>query len=199
MKSLIIIGAGGHSKQCIEIAELMGYINIKLYDDFKNGFILGYEIINEIDEFYSINCDFFIGIGDNKTRKIIHEKFIDLNFINLIHPKANISKYSKIGKGNYIGFQTNILQDTIIGSFNILNDMCCIAHDSTLGNYNHTSIHSFMAGNSHIGDGNFICGHAMIIPSKTMGNWNILGANSTLLKDCSDDNVLVGNPAKKIK
>lgn len=195
MNPLIIIGAGGHSKQCIEIAELMGYTDIKLFDDIKEGFVLGYEIIKEIiDE----TGDFFIGIGDNGARKIIYERFIDFNFINLIHPKANISKYSIIGKGNYIGCQTNILQSTTIGSFNILNDMSCIAHDCKIGDFNHTSMFSFMAGNSHIGDGNFVCGHAMLLPSKRMGNWNILGANSTLLKDCSDENLLVGLPAKII-
>src|SRR5579871_4458272 len=151
MKSLIIIGAGGHAKQCIEIAELMGYTDIKLFDDYKEGNLLGYKIVKEIKE---ITCDTFIAIGDNSTRKLIHENFKDMNFVNLIHPKANISKYATIGIGNYIGFQTNILQDVIIGSFNILNDMSCVAHDSTIGNYNHISMYSFMAGNSHIGDGN---------------------------------------------
>ena len=194
MRTLIIIGGGGHSKQCIEIAELMGYTSIKIYDDFKNGFILEYEIINIIIE----NCDIFIGIGDNRTRKLFHEKFKHMNFINLIHPKSNISKYSEIGLGNYIGCFTNILQNVKIGSFNILNDMSCIAHDCSIGDYNHVSINSVMTGNTHIGNGNFLCASTTIIPSKKMGDWNILGANSTLLKDCENNNILVGSPAKII-
>lgn len=192
MNSLIIIGAGGHGKQCIEIAELMGYTNIKIFDDYKEGNLLGYNIIKEIEN----NSDCFIAIGDNNIRKKFHERYKNMNFVNLIHPKANVSKYAIVGVGNYIGCQTIIMQDVNIGSFNIINDMSCVAHDCTIGDYNHLSIFSFMAGNSHIGNYNFICGHAMILPEKTIGNFNTLGANSTLLKSCEDGNILVGTPAK---
>lgn len=194
MKSICIMGAGGIGKQCIEVAQLMGYKYIFIFDQFKKGKCLGYEITSKAPTYCD---DYFIGIGDNKQRKNLHEQFPYFNYTNLIHPKAYVSKYAALGEGNYIGFGTSILQDTKVGNFNIINESSCIAHDCEIGNYNHVSVHGFLAGNVKIGNLNFICGHGVLIPGVKLGNDNILGANSTLIKSFESDNsTLIGSPAK---
>jgi acetyltransferase EpsM len=199
---LRIFCAGGHAKQCIEIAELMGYSDIIVMDDNKTGNILGKRISRPSEVVDSADVDaahYFIAVGDNMVRKTIYNRYPHLHYINLIHPQACISKYSVLGIGNYVGCATVILQDARVGSFNILNDLSCVAHDCRIGNFNHVSIHALMTGQSSIGDGNFLCGHAVIIPKISMGNWNILGASSTLLRPGESNQTWVGLPARPLQ
>jgi sugar O-acyltransferase (sialic acid O-acetyltransferase NeuD family) len=189
---LYLIGGGGHCKQCIEIAELMGYTDITVIDDYRTEPVLGRPVIRMPDV---VDGHAFITIGDNRVRKQIYERRPDLNYVNLIHPRSSVSKYSRMGVGNYIGCHAVLLQDSVIGSFNILNDVSCVTHDCRIGDFNHVSIHGAMLGRTSIGNGNLVCGHGVIIPDVRMGDWNVLGAGSTLLKSCGDGLTLVGSPA----
>ena len=56
-----------------------------------------------------------------------------------------------------------------------------------------------ISGGVQIGIGNLIGTNATILQYKIIGNNNIIGASSLLNKDISDDNVMVGIPAKRIK
>ena len=200
MNTLIIIGAGGHAKQCIEIAELRGY-KIVVYDDVKKGKILDYEIYNDMD-YIDKNikkldkCKFFIAIGDNFIRKNLYEKYKNRRFINLIHPNSFVSRQCLFGVGNYVGSGVSLLQETEICNFNIFNDNCSVAHDCAIKNYNHISIGAVMTGNCTLGSYNFLCANSCMIPKTSMIDNNILGAGSTLLNNISSDSVFVGSPAR---
>jgi hypothetical protein len=49
------------------------------------------------------NYGFIMGIGDNKIRFKINEKYPKLNWINVISNRSIIAHDFKIGFGNYIG------------------------------------------------------------------------------------------------
>ena len=66
---LIIIGAGGHGKVCLDIAKNF-YKNVYFVDDNKKGEILSCKIISSVqDALKGEKCDFFVAIGDNKARE----------------------------------------------------------------------------------------------------------------------------------
>jgi len=193
---MFIFGAGGHTKQCIDIFENQKNIE-GIFDDNKTGYHYRYKIIDTIDnaiKYIDNKTELFIGIGDNLIREKIVKQYEGYNFINCISNKANISKTVKLGVGNYIGQNVSILSDVIIGDFNILNENCLIPHDCIIGNYNHISILTTLGGNVKIGNYNLLGLNSTIIPKITIGDNNIIGAGSVIIKNIENNNKIVGNP-----
>ena len=106
-KEIIIIGASGHARVCLDILLAVGKKVIGFADDDPslNGiFLNGYPILGEVREviskFDKKNIDFFIAIGNNNDRNNL-VNFLeknDINFsINIIHPCAIISSQVSIG------------------------------------------------------------------------------------------------------
>ena len=82
---LILIGAGGHCRSCIEVIESSGIFTIRgLLDTAgkKGGSVLGYQIIGSddmIELLVSAGCQFLITIGQidsPEKRKIIYKTLI---------------------------------------------------------------------------------------------------------------------------
>lgn len=74
MKKLLILGAGGHGRCCLDIARDMNiYDEICFLDDLHmNEVINDCEVIGTIDEmssYYPEYVDIFIAIGNNQLRK----------------------------------------------------------------------------------------------------------------------------------
>lgn len=71
--SLIIIGASGHGKVVADIALKMGrWKSISFLDDNqKLDEVLGMKVLGQVKDAaqYKETSDFFVGIGDNTTRK----------------------------------------------------------------------------------------------------------------------------------
>ena len=199
MEGIYLIGAGSHSKQIYDILLLRGIKILGIFDDKKDVFY-EHEIIGKVDEVYKLdkNVALFCGIGDNKIRKETFEKFPMYNWVNIVHPNCHISTTVKIGKGNYIGFNSYIGPDVIIGNGNIINEQAAVLHDAVLGNYNHISIKSSVGARNRIGHENFFGMHSLSIPDIHVGDNNIIGANTTIIREISSNLKLVGTPARYI-
>jgi UDP-hydrolysing UDP-N-acetyl-D-glucosamine 2-epimerase len=201
MKSIAIIGGGGHSRVIID-ALYESSENIKIigfYDDninceeYRNIKRLGkIDEINNKDEIYYI-C----GIGNLKIRKKIIEKLNGINWINVIHPSSIISDTVKLGKGIFINAGTIINSKAYIKNHCIINTNSVIEHDVSIG------------VNCHIAPSVTICGHVTIkeqtfigVGSKvinknskgfiTIGNNNFLNAGSLILHSTGDNMKIKG-------
>src|SRR5690625_1317689 len=114
MKDIVIIGSGGFCKQVIEIVEEINFIKPKynllgVIDDNEQKLdteILGKKVIGDTDYLNNYSKENMvygvIAIADGKIRKEISGKLLNVKWLNLIHPKAIVSNYSKLGIGNII-------------------------------------------------------------------------------------------------
>ena len=146
MEKVIVFGASGHAKVIIEAIELAGKYEIfGCIDSYKRQGhkILNYEVLgneNLLKELYTngINKG-IIAIGDNWTRHLMKERILkiipDFEFITVIHPKAIVSEYSKIGKGTVILSSAEINVDAEVGEFCIVNINANLGHDSIMKNF----------------------------------------------------------------
>ncbi|MDA9562016.1 acetyltransferase [Gammaproteobacteria bacterium] len=207
MKNLIIIGAGGHSRPAIEIANLQRkWKNIELIDINYKGpeSIMGSKIIGGLDKIPSLDnnkTDFFFAIGDNILRKSIFGKVQDLNinFTNLIHPKSEVSGFATIGVGNFIGPFSNIGPQVTIGNHNIINSFANIEHESSIGNYNHLGPSAIICGRSKIANKVFIGSNSTVIEKVSIPDGVIIGAGSVIINsNLEEEKKYAGIPIKRI-
>lgn len=197
---LLIVGAGGHGKVCIDVAEQMNlWEEIKLIDDHQTGFVLEKEIIGTtelIDTRLTKEYDFFVGIGDNQIRKNIFEKILKQkgNIVNLISRHSIISKYVEIGFGNLFMPLCVVNTDAKIGTGNIINTSVIVEHDVIIGDYNHLSPGSQVLGGACLENLNWLGASSLLFPGVSIESEIVLGAHSMIRESLQDSGlVIVGN------
>ena len=198
-----LIGAGGHSKQVIDILIENGYNIIGAFDNFKKGiFYRDIKVLGTIKEIINIapsNSNLFITFGDNNYRQEIYNNYKSIyKFINCISRRSTISSTCKLGYGNYIGNYSKLGEDCLIGNFNIFNEGCIIGHDNIIGDFNHFSLNSSLGGNIIVGNLNLFGINSSVIPKIKVYDNNIIGANSLVIKNINFNTTNVGVPTKII-
>lgn len=193
-KDIYIYGAGGHGKVVKDIAIDNGYNNIIFIDDGDNSHLF-FEDIK-----HNNHIPIALGIGDNKTRKLIFNKLQKYNFeiLSLVHSSAIILSNVKISNGVIIMPNVNINTDAIIQEGAILNTSCVIEHDCTIERFSHISVGALLAGEVKIGEDSFIGMGSRIIQSISIGKNNIIGAGSVVIRNSKDNQKMVGVPARSI-
>ena len=193
MKKLIIIGAGGHSKTCLEVAEsskiykVIGFLDNKSkFDNFFNRF----QIFNEkkLNLVLKITKNVHIGVGQIKSPKLrinLFKKYKKkgFKFPVLIHSSAYISKYSFINEGTLVGIYSVINANCKIGHNTIINNKSLIEHDSKIGNNCHISTGVIINGNCSIGDNTFIGSGSIISNNIDIGKNCIIGCGKIIKKN----------------
>lgn len=137
---LLIVGAGGHGRCCLNIAR-ESYDEIAFLDDNHiNERINDCKVIGAIDDiglYFSDYQDIIIVVGNNKLRKRITIKAVELgyNIVSLISKDSVISKYAKINQGVVIFSNAVVESNAFIGEGSIVTSNVTINHDATIEEY----------------------------------------------------------------
>ncbi len=180
-KPLILIGAGGHAKSCIDIIENENkYYIFGIIDRSKKKSFMGYKILggdNKLKTYIKKIKNIVIGIGqikDYKKRYRIFEKCKKIGFkLPIIKSRhSHVSKNVKIGEGTLIFHGVIVNSDAKIGKNCIINSKSLIEHDVEVGNNCHISTGCALNGSVKVGDNSFIgsgtiVSHAVNIKAKS--------------------------------
>ena len=199
-----ILGAGGHSKQVIDILleQDSQYRVAGVFDDAKEIGSLYYRGVVVLGDTGAAQeyldkdgtAMLFCGIGDNATRRRVVGKFDRTRFVNVVASNSCVSGTVVVGRGNYIGRFASVSADTCLGDFNILNDGCCVTHDVYMGHFNHLCPHGVLGGGVSVGDGNLIGTGATVNPRVRVLSYNTIGAGAAVVKDVCGGVTVVGVP-----
>jgi sugar O-acyltransferase (sialic acid O-acetyltransferase NeuD family) len=211
LKPIAIYGAGGFGKEVACVIERINLVTpaweiIGFFDDgvekgrsvSRFGEVLGgKEALNNWPSPLSV----VFAIGTPKILRVITSKLANdnLEFPNIIHPEAYFADPSsfKIGKGNIVVRGCSFSCDVTIGDFNQFNSISALAHDVSVGSYNVFMPLTRISGEAQIGDINFFGINAIVLQGIRIGNRTRIGANSVVIRKTKDDNLYLGNPAKR--
>ncbi len=205
-KELILVGYSGHGFVVADAA-ISSFMNLRYYSEIKmssnNPFEIEY-VGFESDEFFKgwdLDCDFILGIGNNRLREKIANLILskNRNVQNVIHHSALISNKVIIGNGNFIGKNVMINPLAIIGDFCIVNTGCIVEHECQLSNAVHIAPGAVLAGNVKVGNRSFIGANAVIKQGVVIGDDVVIGAGSVVVKDIPNGKTIVGNPGRELK
>lgn len=206
MKTVALIGYSGHAFVVAYVLrqsgyKLIGYFEKKSID--TNLLQLDY-LGFEGDEDFKLkirNTSVFPAIGNNQIRKrimmLIMEKGIRIALA--VSPKANLSNHIKIGTGTLVCPGVCINPFTIVGTGVILNTGAIIEHECSIGDFAHIAPGAVLAGNVHIGELSFIGANSVVKQGIKIGENVIIGAGAVVLKNIPDNEIWIGNPAKRVK
>lgn len=205
MKSLILIGGGGHCKSVIEVAESAGY-EIKgildMPDEVGKEVLPGHKVIGTDDEIplYVEECDFVITVGFIKNPAIRIKLYNKVKaaggrLATIIASTAYVSKYAELGEGTVIMHHAFVNAGAKIGDNCIINTFVNIEHDAVVGNQCHISTGTMVNGECKIGENCFIGSQSVCANCIEIASDIIVGAGSVVRKSIRVKGIYAGNPA----
>ncbi|KQC07033.1 MAG: hypothetical protein APR62_07135 [Smithella sp. SDB] len=206
-KDIFIIGAGTYGAVIADLAEVCGYSVAGFYDDDLSKVgktIFGKRILGKLDCKKDIHAktNYAVAIGDNSIRILKLKEIMEKGgkIPTLIHHKAEISKYARIGKACIIHALTYIWTEAEIGDFSIISPEVIIAHHTKIGKG------CFIANGCKVGAGIDVAervfigmGAIVMTGVNKIGRDTIIGAGSVVIKDIEEGSVVAGVPAKLIR
>ena len=195
MNKIILIGAGGHAKSCIDVIEktkkykIIGLIDNKLSVGTK---VLGYKVIgtdSELKYLFKRDIKFaHIAIGsikDSSLRKYLFVKLseIGFKFPVIISPQALVSKYCYIDAGTIIMNHVIINTDVKIGKNCIINNKALIDHDCYIDDHSHIATSVTINSTVKIGKLCFVGSGSIIRQNITVQDSSFVNMGSIVLKD----------------
>lgn len=207
MRTIIVIGAGGHARVVVDVAksagfEVCGIIDINYLrqkESIINSPVIGG--MNTLKDYDPESIGVAIALGKSELRseyfiKIQNSKF---KIISIISPTAIISKYVKMGKGVFVNAGAIISAEAIIGNNTIINSGAIVEHEVKIGKDSHVGPGVKIGGRTTIGDNTFIGLGATIIDNIKIGNCVTIGAGSVIINDLDPNTTMVGIPGRPVK
>jgi sugar O-acyltransferase (sialic acid O-acetyltransferase NeuD family) len=189
--SLILIGAGGHARACIDVVEQEGFYEIagliglpKEVDDTH----FGYRVLATDQEFrilaeqfkYALVAMGQINSAAHRIRLFTRGQEAGFIFPTVIAPTAYVSPHAKIGAGTVVMHGATINAGVIVGHNCIINSNSLIEHDTRVDDHCHISTGAVLNGNTSIGAGTFIGSRAVIREGVSIGENSLVGMGLTV-------------------
>jgi acetyltransferase EpsM len=202
MSKLHIIGAGGHAKVIVALAEAAGHRISGIYDDSPEAppQLLGHEVTHGLTNVPNIPDTLaFLAVGGNSLRQQLVERFHHVQWAALIHPAAWVAPDAVVGAGSVVMAGSIVQPGVQIGRHVIVNTLAGVDHDGILGDYVHVAPGCRLAGNVRLAQGVFAGVGSVFTPGASVGIWSVVGAGAVVTGTLPANVTAVGVPARIIK
>tara|TARA_A100001011_G_scaffold360737_1_gene408257 strand:- start:37 stop:654 length:618 start_codon:yes stop_codon:yes gene_type:complete len=197
MKSLVLIGGGGHCRSCVDVIEsegrfkIAGIIDNNVHKTSPNLGIPTLGTDNDLPYILEKYQHAMITIGQIKSankRKELYDVISNLKInLPIITAKSSVvSRHSIIGDGSIIMHGAVVNAGASIGRNAIINNMALIEHDVSIGDHCHISTGVKINGGVKIGEESFIGSGTIVHHGVTIGNNVVISAGTVISKDVSD-------------
>ena len=203
MKDLVILGAGVHAGEMVEIVErinrenpawnLLGFIaaNDKSAGKTLNGLpVLGAKAA--LADFPQACL-----VPDNSWPRA--EPAPRERLVSLVDPSAFVSRTALIGQGCVIYPGCFVGLNARIGDYCFCLSGCAINHDDVIEENVTLASSVTLAGAVHVGTGCYLGQGCLVRQHLRIGRNSLVGMGAVVVKEVPPDSVMAGNPARKIK
>ena len=209
-KKILLIGGGGHCKSVLDTLLLLNeYNEIAIVDLFENigKSIMEIPIIgSDTDLAYLFKDGYefaFItmgSIGNPKLRIKLYDEIslIGFKIPNIIDISANVSNFTELGKGIFIGKKSIVNAGAIVGNGAIINTGSIIEHDCKIGEFVHIAPGAILGGAVEIGKNSHVGSGAIIKQQIKIGYNSIIGMGSIVTKIIGNNKKAYGNPCREV-
>lgn len=192
MKSLLLIGCGGHARSLIELIEsasdwqIYGLVGLPEQVGKR---VLGYPVLGCDDDLPALRdqCSTAVlAIGQlpnpvprQELATMLEE--LGFHFPVLISPHAVISSHAQLGPGTTVGHGVIINAGVVVSSHCILNTRSVLEHDVQIRDHCHISTGVLVNGGVTVGPGSFIGSGAIIREGLNLPPLTVIGAGKRVM------------------
>lgn len=203
MDEIILIGAGGHARSCMDVIEMSGQFKIAGLVEKDKASIqenLGYPVIGTDGDLPNLRQRYefaLVTVGQIKSAKTRVKLFgmlkdLDYKLAVIVSPRSHVSKYSEIGPGTIIMHDVIVNANARIGKNCIINNKVLIEHDIAVGDHCHIATGAIVNGEVTVGSESFIGSGAITKQSVSIGRNCVIGAGAVVKMDIESNQVIKG-------
>ena len=200
---IVLVGAGGHAKVCIELLQAMGERVawcVGGADSPDN--CLGVPVLRGDENVTRLRSEgytrLFVAIGSNRLRERLATLGVEQGFhlVNAISPTAVISPSARLGRGIAVMAGVVINAESVVDDLAIINTGATVDHDCRIGRAAHIAPQCALAGNVLVGRQSFLGVGCKVIPEIEIGDDVTVGAGGVVIADLQEGVTAVGVPAR---
>jgi UDP-perosamine 4-acetyltransferase len=205
--NLMIYGAGGHARVCVDVlAEVWpGRLVGAVTDDGTGRSDLGVPIysantyLDELAESGEI-ATFCVAIGTNGIRQDVTQKLTlrGHRVTSAVSPHAVLAPSVTVGSGVQVMPGAIVMAASRLGDGVIVNTNASIDHDAEIHDFVHVAPGSVIAGDVRIGARTLVGVGARVLPGISIGVDAVIGAGAVVVADVADGVTVVGVPARPL-
>jgi sugar O-acyltransferase (sialic acid O-acetyltransferase NeuD family) len=201
--SLILIGAGGHARACIDVIEQHGQFQIAgligLSEEMQR-YQFNYSVMATDKDLPILVKSYqyaLIAVGQIQTpdfRVSLYQQATDLgfHFPLITSPFAKVSRQANIGAGTIVMPGAIVNAGARIGRNCIINTRALVEHDVTVADHCHISTGAILNGEVNVGAGSFIGSGSVIKEGVTIGQRCVIGMGLAVRHSLSDHAFFIG-------
>lgn len=198
-ESLLVFGAGGHGRVVAEAALLqLKWNNVmasaRILPAESSELLPGVKLV-EMDLVGQIGLAVHIAIGANLARQGEARTLGLEQLVSVVHPRASISAFSRIGAGCFVAATAVIAPRAQVGIGVIVNHGAVVDHDAEIGDFSHIAQNASVCGHSKLGRRVLIGPGAVVLTSVELGDDVVLSSGSIASCNLPLPGLYAGNPA----
>ena len=205
MKKILIFPYNGNALEAIDCTsdydEILGFVDD---DPKKHGLQAnGYKVFSK-EAFDKYKQAQVLAVPGNASNFHNRAKLIDnlcmstKRFVTLIHKRANVSKFAKIGYNVLIMAGVTITSNAKIGNHVCILPNTVIHHDVVIEEYCLIGSNVLVAGNTIIRHNCYIGGGSNLINNIEIGGKTLVGLGTNVIGSLYSGSKVVGNPMRQI-
>lgn len=208
LKSIVLVGAGGHAKVLIDLIsqrddfEIVGIIDpqLEVGTCFKGIEVLGAD--ERLPQLRNQGIqNVAIGVGSIKCTKQ-REKLLTqcqewgFRLPALIHPRSIVSTDVVIQEGVQVMAGAIVQTDTTLGEGTVLNTGVQVDHDCQIGSHVFLAPGAILSGGVSVGNHAFVGAGAVVIQGVRIGENAVVAAGAVVIEDIEAGVLVKGVPAR---
>ena len=194
-ESILLIGAGGHSRSCIDVIEQDGRYKVAglvgLPDEVGST-VLGYPVLGTDSDLHDLLPRFrsaMVTLGQIKSPEVrmkLHSllEASGCRMPVIVSPRAYVSEHAQVGAGSIVMHGAVINAGASIGRNCIINSQVLVEHDTVVGDHCHVATAAVINGGVSIGSGSFIGSNACVRQGIRLAERCVVGMGQLVLSDC---------------
>lgn len=193
--SILLVGAGGHARACIDVIEQEGRFAIAglvgLPDEVGSR-VHGYQVLgmdNDLPSLLSNYTHALVTVGQIKTPEprirlfnLLQQNRCSLPVI--VSPRAYVSPHATLNPGTIVMHGAVVNAGAFLGRNCIVNSQSLIEHDVLIADHCHISTAATINSGVHIGAGSFIGSNSSVRQCINIGERCLIGMGHQVLVDC---------------
>ena len=172
---IILLGAGGHCRSCIDVLESEDRFTVAgivdRIDGVDSSSVLGYPILGtdaDLPELRKQYAFALVAVGQIRSSAVRRRLFDELKEVGyelptIISPHAYVSAHAQVGAGSIIMHQALVNAGASVGENCIINSKALIEHDVKVGADCHISTGAILNGGVNVGVGIFFGSNAVSV------------------------------------